>query len=163
MIELKVVRTNRFSKSLGGDLFVDGEFVCHTLELPWRWNKKNISCIPVGKYRCFWRHDRDRIQVVDIPCPGGSRVAIQFHAGNAPKDSRGCVLVGKTLRANSLGASKAAMRLLEEAVWGKGLGVRGTRKRITLKVEGLRLNSFREDIEAGSDAPRTAVRAGRYL
>jgi len=30
----------------------DGELVCRTMELPWRDNRPNISCIPPGRYTC---------------------------------------------------------------------------------------------------------------
>ena len=78
-------------------------FKCRTLELPWKNNQRNISCIPEGHYdvvphvsptfgKCYWIKDvKDRSEVL-------------FHVGNYagsknPKtgkpDIRGCVLVGK--------------------------------------------------------------------
>ena len=80
-MRIKINKTNRFSKSLGGELHVDRIFVCYTLEHPWRWNQKNISCILSATYTCFWRYDRGRIQVENIFCLGITRVAVQIHAG----------------------------------------------------------------------------------
>ncbi|MBW2740570.1 MAG: hypothetical protein JRE64_17390 [Deltaproteobacteria bacterium] len=117
-MNLRIERIQRYSKSIGGKLYVDGKFVSHTLELPWRWNLKNISCIPPGKYVCFWRHDRGRIQLQDIPCPGGYRTSIQIHIGNRPipKDTKGCILVGKQIAPNCLVDSQAAMEKLKLAL-----------------------------------------------
>ena len=36
-----------------GALFAEG-FTCYTGELPWRDNKPEISCIPVGLYKVIW-------------------------------------------------------------------------------------------------------------
>jgi hypothetical protein len=79
-------------------------FQCRSLELPWKNNQRNVSCIPEGVYvvdvhnsptfgKCYWIKDvKDRSEVL-------------IHRGNYagslnPKtgkpDIRGCVLVGKT-------------------------------------------------------------------
>src|SRR4051794_965885 len=38
-----------------GELFVNGRFVAHTLELPWRNNASYVSSIPDGTYRAILR------------------------------------------------------------------------------------------------------------
>lgn len=73
----------------------DGTPICLTLEQPWRDNKQNVSCIPVGTYviephispnfgKCL------RVNAVE------KRSHILFHAGNTHLDTRGCILVGLT-------------------------------------------------------------------
>lgn len=37
-----------------GILVTDGDWWCHTLELPWRENATNVSCIPDGEYECLY-------------------------------------------------------------------------------------------------------------
>lgn len=72
------------------------EFV--TLELPWKDNERNISCIPEGeylvkkmpptgkrKYQYFW--------VQDVP----GRDSILWHPGNYTHQIRGCILPGESL------------------------------------------------------------------
>ncbi|WP_319778428.1 DUF5675 family protein [Maridesulfovibrio sp.] len=71
----------------------------HVIELPWRDNRSNLSCIPVGEYRCE-RVRSPRFGVVyhikDVP--GRSHVLI--HSGNYAGDStkgwkthsHGCIL-----------------------------------------------------------------------
>src|SRR5699024_10790817 len=34
-----------------GTLLLRGAPICHTIELPWRGNRTNVSCIPAGRYR----------------------------------------------------------------------------------------------------------------
>lgn len=71
-----------------------GGTLCVTLELPWRDNAHDISCIPPGTYhaqRVFSpKHQRVLFQLIDVP----GRSAIEIHPGNTPNDSLGCILVG---------------------------------------------------------------------
>lgn len=71
------------------------EFLALTLELPWRENKKKISCIPPGTYPIRRHHSpRFGVCVAIDNVPG--RSAIRIHAGNLPRHSTGCVLPGLT-------------------------------------------------------------------
>lgn len=65
----------------------------YTLELPWKDNKTNISCIPTGKYNCVpYSSEKYQgvFQIQDVP----NRDAILIHIGNYPKDTHGCILPG---------------------------------------------------------------------
>jgi len=74
-----------------------------TLELPFRDNQKNISCIPKGTYECVRVYNRAigfpprRIpityEVKDVP----GRSGILFHAGNFVSNTQGCILLGLSL------------------------------------------------------------------
>lgn len=147
MKKISILRKNRYSNSIGGELFVDGQVICKTLELPWEWNSKNVSCIPSGTYFAFWRHNRTRVQVEDIACPGGYRVAVQIHAGNKPKHSRGCILVGRTISQNFVGASQKAMRDIESALFPGIYGPGYPSIQIQLSIEGVLMNSIYDDID----------------
>lgn len=97
-----------------GVLKFNNTVLCHTLELPWRSNEKNNSCIPEGSYpsyktssprfgSCFY--------IGDVP----SRSAILIHAGNSLADTRGCVLVGLDVDDKKVLHSRLAMtRLLNK-------------------------------------------------
>jgi len=64
-----------------------------TLELPFRNNARQISSIPSAFYMVEPRHAEkfgDHLIIKDVP----SRDYILFHAGNFPKDTHGCILVG---------------------------------------------------------------------
>ena len=81
---------------------LDSQFFCRTLELPWRENKRSISCIPSGEYvvkirqspkygKIYW--------VTKVP----DRSWILIHSGNVAGDVekgfrthvQGCILLGK--------------------------------------------------------------------
>lgn len=57
------------SGGTNGTLTFNGHFVCFTLELPWKENKKNISCIPEGKYELKARYSpklQNHLEVIDV-------------------------------------------------------------------------------------------------
>lgn len=39
-----------FKEGTNGTLFCSQTFLCHSIELPWKENKRSISCIPEGRY-----------------------------------------------------------------------------------------------------------------
>lgn len=72
-------------------------FVCKTLELPFRGNKRNISAIPCGKYNVVKRFSYkygDHLHILDVP----NRDFILIHQGNFFTDILGCILVGSHLK-----------------------------------------------------------------
>lgn len=94
-----VERVDDNGKQTMGRLFVYKEgvtnpiFTCFTLELPWKDNQRNISCIPEGTYQvikhtspkfkqCFWIRDVE------------GRSEILIHTGNFVRELRGCLAIG---------------------------------------------------------------------
>lgn len=67
-------------------------FKCETLELPWKDNQSNISCIPKGTYPCTLQpfHAEERYELSGT----GKRFAIFIHEGNEYTDVLGCILLG---------------------------------------------------------------------
>jgi hypothetical protein len=78
-------------------------YECQTLELPWKLNERNLSCIPGGTYQVE-KHVSPRFglcfHVLDVP----GRTHILIHAGNyagsrnprtGVPDTLGCILPGK--------------------------------------------------------------------
>jgi len=124
-VNLLLIR-KRFNKICTiGELFLNGEKFCDTLELPWKNNEKSVSCIPHGVYKARLRLPREsatrnyiHILVKDVP----DRSYILFHRGNTAKDSRGCVLVGFINKQNSLKNSTLAMDLLIKEIINLGDG-----------------------------------------
>ena len=60
MINLLLIRNTFSKKSTIGELFLNGERICDTLENPWQDNQRNISCIPEGIYPVRLRLPRER-------------------------------------------------------------------------------------------------------
>ena len=69
-------------------------FKCVTLELPWRNNQKNISCIPAGEYPMDfeWSNSfkRDLWELKEVP----GRSEVKIHAANYYEQLRGCIALG---------------------------------------------------------------------
>lgn len=71
-------------------------YKCYTLELPWKNNSTNISCIPAGKYRVIKRFSdqyQHHFHVLNVP----GRSMILIHTGNFYTQTKGCILVGTAL------------------------------------------------------------------
>jgi len=122
-INLLLIRDEMTADSTQGKLYVDGEYQCETLELPWLDNKKSVSCIPDGNYKVRIRsayesrnYKYNHLIVQDVP----NRSYILFHRGNNTSDSKGCILTGKTRKKNFVGLSKKAHNNLMENLTNKG-------------------------------------------
>ena len=104
---MKDVNLNRFSgntkQTLGTLSFIkdDGQlFVCKTLELAWKNNQSNISCIPPGSYTCKYTRSnrlsnlkgRDFFTYEVLNVPG--RAGIRIHSANHFFQLLGCIALG---------------------------------------------------------------------
>jgi len=110
-------------KSTIGELFINGERFCDTLELPYKDNQRSISCIPEGQYKVRIRlpresATRDYIHLLVKDVPG--RDYILFHIGNTAKDTRGCILVGQGSQQDFVSNSTLAMDLLMKEILNLG-------------------------------------------
>jgi RHS repeat-associated protein len=76
---------------------VDNVLFGYTLELPWKANKKDISCIRTGTYKA-WKHywEKKGVWVVRLEDKYG-RTVIYLHAGVTILNTDGCPLLGKWL------------------------------------------------------------------
>jgi hypothetical protein len=86
-------------RTLGTLHFVgDNQWHCDTLELPatinGETNVPNLCCIPAGTYelKVTWSPAFKRWLPLLMAVPG--RSGIRIHAGNTPRDTKGCILVG---------------------------------------------------------------------
>ena len=80
-----------------GELSIDGDSICKTLELPDHGNQQNVSCIPPGEYTCERVYSpRFKKYLYEIKNVNG-RTNILIHSGNSPSDTQGCVLVGMAI------------------------------------------------------------------
>lgn len=95
-MRLTLYRTPSTEFGTLGFLFDHNIPLCLTLEDPWNDNKVGVSCIPAGIYQCG-EHSGAKYKntwiVKDVP----GRSAIIIHSGNTHADTRGCILIGKTV------------------------------------------------------------------
>jgi hypothetical protein len=122
-INLLIIRDTFTKKSTIGELFLNKEFMCDTLENPYINNERNISCIPEGQYSVRLRtakesNSRDYLHLLvqDVP----NRDYILFHIGNSAKDTRGCILLGIGRKQDFVSNSALAMDLLMKEIINLG-------------------------------------------
>jgi hypothetical protein len=99
-----------------GVLVQDDKPICLTLELPWRDNQHDVSCIPAGDYPLTW----DLFNNVEHLLVGGvpNRSGIFIHAANKPSELRGCIAPGTSFlpAGVGIGQSRDALLLLHNAL-----------------------------------------------
>ncbi len=119
--EVEIVRLEESPQGTLGALCVDGQLLCLTLEPPERQNRRDVSCIPAGRYRCARTVSPrfgETFAVRDVP----GRSGIIFHGGNTVADTRGCVLLGERFAppgaARGVQDSRRAVAAFMEALRG---------------------------------------------
>lgn len=121
-MDLTLIRDTFTDKSTLGEIFIDGGHQCFTLELPDRDGLPG-SAIPQGTYKielapsprfmvsedAWMKQFSSRMpHITGIP----GRSLIMIHWGNFPNETDGCILVGETRGADSLGNSREAFQTL---------------------------------------------------
>jgi hypothetical protein len=123
-MEITVVRKWFTEKSTIGEMSINGQFFCYTLEDKMRPEGVKIpkeTAIPMGRYEIMLGYS-DRFQrlvprVLNVPMFTG----ILVHSGNSAVDTEGCLLVGMTKENdNFIGKSRVAfdalMQKLQRAI-----------------------------------------------
>jgi hypothetical protein len=112
-MDMKLVRTTLTNSSTIGELFIDGERECFTLEDAVRPLKiPGVTAIPAGVYEVVVtfsaRFKRPLPLLLNVPNFDGVRI----HTGNDAEKTEGCILVGQTKSADFIGKSKDAFAAL---------------------------------------------------
>ena len=86
-----VLQRTYFKEGTNGALFNNDRFVGFTIELPWKENKKQVSCIPEGVYQLRPRYSekfKHHLVLENVP----NRSLILIHPANdANKELQGCI------------------------------------------------------------------------
>ncbi|MBT1708743.1 hypothetical protein KK062_10935 [Fulvivirgaceae bacterium PWU5] len=89
-MELELFR-KYYPDGTNGEIRFAGIMICYTIELPWLQNRRNVSCIPEGRYTLRKRLTAKRglhLLVVDVP----GRSCILIHPANHAKtELQGCI------------------------------------------------------------------------
>ena len=136
-MELLLKRIARKEKYTIGRLYIDGEYFCDTLEDTDRGLKQSdglavcrrkkipgVTAIPMGRYRVltnivsprFGKHKQYQFcggrlpRIINVPAFEG----VLMHIGNYPKDTEGCVLVGRNTVKGAVMESTATFKRLYE-------------------------------------------------
>lgn len=109
-MEIKVIRKEFTEKSTIGEMFINGEYLCYTLEDRVRDGEKvpGETAIPYGKYDVVINFS-NRFQkymplLMNVPNFSGIRI----HPGNRDTDTEGCLLLGFVRGKDFIGQSKQA-------------------------------------------------------
>ena len=94
MKSVRIIRIEQGAEGTFGVVTIDGVAFCVSLELPWRNNQEDISCIPAGQYYCQ-RHNSPRFGDTFLVLDVEDRDDILFHPGNWVTDTEGCLLLGQ--------------------------------------------------------------------
>lgn len=98
---LTLVRDIRTEEAVLGSLYLNGAFICYTLE-------NASTLIPCGDYRV--QNSMSPKFKRELPLLVSDKVSasrgIRIHVGNTAASSSGCILVGMTREVHLLGGSK---------------------------------------------------------
>ena len=110
---LELVRIEYAEDGTFGIIKINGAIHCHCVELPWRNNVQDISCIPEGIYYCkrmLTSRGRGTFQVMDV----AGRTGVLFDIANRAAELLGCIGIGirfgKVNNERAVISSKTAMK-----------------------------------------------------
>lgn len=107
-----------FPGGTNGKLSYQHQVICETIELPWKNNKRNISCIPEGRYLLVKRqHHKHGLQLAVANVP--NREAILIHPANfALRELQGCIApVSKCTGEGQGNYSRIALERLQQLIY----------------------------------------------
>ncbi|MGM0501355.1 MAG: DUF5675 family protein [Bacillota bacterium] len=118
---IKVIREQETQDSTMGTLYLNGNKIGYTLELPGGSKGKKESRIAEGIYSGVIKQadsstrNHDTIQLINVP----NKTGVQIHQGNYPKDISGGIVVGVEKGLNRVWSSEKALnKLLDKAQEG---------------------------------------------
>lgn len=121
-MKVTIKRKEFTETSTTGEMFVDGVFLCYTLEDKDRGLKQtdpiefiaitkvhSKTAIPYGtydgKFSMSNRFERVLPEIINVPGFAGIRI----HSGNTSVNTEGCILLGRTKSKDFIGESRLAM------------------------------------------------------
>ncbi|KAA5531785.1 DUF5675 family protein [Paenimyroides baculatum] len=112
-----VLKRIYLATAVRGELTLNGKHIAYTIELPWRENKKRISCIPEGTYILRKRYSEKfkwHFVLLDVP----NRSGILIHPANdAQKELQGCIAPVTKITGEGKGIlSRKALQVLTDAL-----------------------------------------------
>lgn len=112
------LRRTYSSKGTNSILYINGEQQGFAIELPWKNNRHQVSCIPEGVYHLAKRNSAkfgNHIQILGVP----DRDLVLIHpANNALEELKGCIAPVTTLTGEGRGTqSRMAFESLRRKVY----------------------------------------------
>lgn len=108
-MELRVKRLYKTDKSTIGELSIDGEFQCFTLEDVERDIKvPGKTAIPKGTYSVIINQSNRFKRLLPLLLNVQNFSGVRIHSGNFAENTEGCILVGQTRGLDFIGGSRKA-------------------------------------------------------
>lgn len=108
-MKLELIRKEFTEVSTIGDLMIDGEFLCYTLEDVVREVKiPGQTAIPYGSYNVITNYSNRFKRLMPLLENVPSFSGVRIHAGNTDKNTDGCLLLGYTKKQDFIGRSQKA-------------------------------------------------------
>ena len=104
-----------------GKLYVDGHYLCDTLEDKYRQDGLKVygeTCIPQGTYKVIQNYSTRFKKIMPLLLGVHSFEGVRIHSGFSEKDTSGCVLVGENKIVGKLINSKIAYNRLMSLIEG---------------------------------------------
>ena len=119
-MELTLQRITKDKNYTLGELSVDGEKFCHTLEPTWRKPEARKipgkTAIPEGRYPIVITLSPKFKQWLPLLLHVPGFTGIRIHAGNTAKDTKGCILVGENTGKGVLSDSRLWVERLKRHI-----------------------------------------------
>ncbi len=98
---IRVERKWPRDKYIIGRIYIDGEYICNSLEPPWK-NNARYTAIPKGVYEVILNYSPKFKRVLPLLLNVPGRDSIRVHRGNYPKDTQGCILLGENTKVGAV-------------------------------------------------------------
>lgn len=119
-MKIRLIRRFKGQDYTIGDLYVNGEWFCNTLEDTVREKKiKHITAIPEGTYDVVLTHSPKFKRVLPLIQNVPEFSGIRIHSGTDQNDTSGCVLVGENTEKGKLTNSKHTLAKLMSLLEGQ--------------------------------------------
>lgn len=116
------LRRSYYPRGTNGSVFhteLDREnFICHTIELPWRHNDTGLSCIPEGRYELVRRTSLKHGEHIELQAVKDRKYILIHAANDAIKELKGCIAPVTTLTGPGTGSqSRMALEKLFKIIF----------------------------------------------
>lgn len=113
-MEIKVIRKEFTEKSTIGEMLINGEYLCYTLEDRVRDGEKvpGETAIPYGKYDVVINFSNRFQKYMPLLMNVTNFSGIRIHPGNKATDTEGCILLGNYRNKDEITDSRTAFNKL---------------------------------------------------
>ncbi len=112
------LRRAYYPNGTNGSIFIADLFIAYSIELPWKDNHTQVSCIPEGRYALTKRYTLrfgKHAELVDVP---GRSLILIHPANDALKELKGCIAPVSILTdAGKCLGSRSALEILNSFVY----------------------------------------------